>query len=230
MSFFSRLLTSLKIRNRPILDIVFLHIHKTGGKSISRILSEKYGSTYARVNRAHLKRNHIDKLVPGILDFSSNTKVLAGHLRFQEVRHLLTSETKLITWLRHPVDRVISNYYWDIKRFEEGKTDTKPSPSLEEYAMQSEHQNWMTYFLDGLKLEDIYFIGLLETIDNDLSHMSEMLGWSDYDLHHINRNQLSSKSKPGVTKLQRELIASLNQSDMQLYEEAKLLRKHGDPL
>ena len=214
-------------RNKPHLDVVFLHIHKTGGKSVSKVLKEVYGGQYARVNRAHLIRNEMALLRPGVLDFSNSTKVLAGHLRYNEVTHLIHANTKIITWLRHPVERVVSNFYWDQKRFDEGLSGEVPAANLEEYALRPSNQNRISFFLNGLELKRLFFIGFIDTFDEDLKKLSDLLGWRGVKYYHINKNTTKPKGRPVLSIEQKELIIRLNASDMQLYNEALSMKANG---
>lgn len=94
-----------------MIELVFLHIPKTAGRTLVQHIASQYPrGTCVTVSRDRLRlqqselRDHL----------SDNTRVLMGHLHYRDVQEFIGPETKLITFLRHPVDRVLSNYFHDI--------------------------------------------------------------------------------------------------------------------
>lgn len=220
--------------HRVKLDLIFIHIHKTGGKSISKILEDVYGKKHFRINRSYLRRNELHHLDRHSQHIPSRTRVLSGHLTYEESKRIARPETKWITWLRDPVDRVISNYYWRLK-LNNTRSDLKgpmsdPDLSLEQFYRFPENQNWMSMFLDGIPLESFFFIGFLESFDEDVQTLGEMMRWNDTPHYHINKNVNFKPDKPEIPSSVKEAIAKLNAMDMELYDRAKKLRKKINPL
>ena len=101
--------------NQDTLDqektILFLHIPKTGGSTLSKIASQNYDSHF--IYRIDGKRgqdsvNEFQKLP---IENKKKIKFLEGHFSFGLHEHLSQLST-YITILREPVDRVISTYYY----------------------------------------------------------------------------------------------------------------------
>ena len=91
-------------------------------------------------------------------------RVVHGHFRYAEIRSLHTStNARIITWLRHPADRVISNYRFFIDRLAHSGINPevrrinqhRRKERLMEYARLPENSNTMAYFLEGLIIEKI---------------------------------------------------------------------------
>ena len=100
----------------------------------------------------------------------------------------------------------------------------KMQRSLIEYASYEPSQNRMSKFLEGLDLERMAFVGLVESYDEDLAHLAARLGWEDYPVFHHNR---TGKSSDAISAQELDLIRSLNQDDIRLYERAQDLRAKG---
>ena len=90
-----------------------------------------------------------------------------------------------------------------------------------EYARSEMNQNRMSKFLKGLKLEDLFFVGIQESFDEDLRDLFERLGWKNAGSFHQNSSQ---HEKSFVSQNEREEIKRLNLSDVALYQEAVALR------
>lgn len=158
-------------------------------------------------------------------------KVIHGH--FLPIKYDgYFPEAKRITWLRHPVFRLISEYLFaktvrdDINPIH---TDiAKGRLSILNFAEIPEMQNWMFNQIRGLKLNNFYFVGLQEFYRDDLAELKMMLKWSNFKLKIENSNtsakyqnflQKFMDNKPLLNKL-----ALLNNEDMQLYQDALTLR------
>ena len=95
------------------LILISLHIPKTAGTSFRNILKSVYGEN--QVVRFDISRMGVVRMNENVYQKSKlpNVKVIHGHFTFQDLSGSFTlPETyKLITWMRDPVKRVISNYY-----------------------------------------------------------------------------------------------------------------------
>ncbi|MEA3476692.1 MAG: sulfotransferase family 2 domain-containing protein [Bacteroidota bacterium] len=196
-----------------MLELISIHIPKTGGRSFHEILRNVYGQG-------------LDK----------KTKAIHGHLTIAKVKGIIEEEhPKVITWVRDPVDRVISNYYFFMKRIREGKTTEKQRKkidySLPEYAGQVKRRNRMTEILHGIPLEDFYFIGLMERFEEDIIELASKIGWPKIDsIPHINDStsfKLNNDCKTqynDIDENMRQEIAKLNELDIKLFDDIKNLR------
>jgi Sulfotransferase family len=95
--------------------IAFVHIPKTAGKTVITMLATAYrkdaiqdaGNYVRNPERTKKKLTKSSKL---------EARVLAGHVPYGAFRAHLPVEARYITFLREPVDRVISHYYRHLHR------------------------------------------------------------------------------------------------------------------
>ena len=84
----------------------------------------------------------------------------------------------------------------------------------------------MARFLNGLNLEDLFFLGLQEQFRQDVLLLSQKLSWN------LPKGALEIKKNPTLPKgivdeEVRQRIAALNQADIKLYNQAIALKSSG---
>jgi hypothetical protein len=242
---------------------IVLHIYKTAGQTLghnflSNLKSEELLNLYAdpigldkRNNTANpgwdeeLVRRYVEKNV------TRKTKCLFGHMVYFGIEELLSSEFKplYITFLRDPVERVVSLYYylrnkstnvWHSEIVENNWSIDdwlEKSNALWTYDGQlrqlllgtygealTEKHLTLAHLEEGKKrLQKFWFVGLNETFQDDSSYIYGKLGFLK-----INR-KIVVNSTPGKKDLlprTRELIVERNQLDAELYRFARKL--HAD--
>ena len=221
-----------KIRNN--IGLVSLHIPKTAGTSFRNILKDVYGDEEVirldislkygklKINEKQFENKNLDK----------KWQVIHGHFspNLLVSKFVINDEVPYITWLRDPVDRVISNYYYLEKRLKEVMKEesrglnilSKMQRSLIEYASADNNRNRMSKFLDGKSLDNFLFVGLVEYFSEDLVDLSNILEWSSYK--EVRHNVTSARSRNVSEDLRKE-IKKLNRQDVELYNNALELRK-----
>ncbi|HRW76651.1 MAG TPA: sulfotransferase family 2 domain-containing protein [Saprospiraceae bacterium] len=234
------MLNQLFKRSRPSvrhqLELISIHIPKTAGTSFRNSLEGVYGKEEVIRLDIGLVRQEVRvwETIYEEEQLPARTKVVHGHFSYPLLTRHFTIDpaVPVITWLRDPVKRVVSNYLYLAKRLaEELKEEErglnilkKMQRSLIEYASYEPSQNRMSKFLEGLDLERMAFVGLVESYDEDLAHLAARLGWEDYPVFHHNR---TGKSSDAISAQELDLIRSLNQDDIRLYERAQDLRAKG---
>ncbi len=208
--------------------LISLHIPKTAGTSFFHSLKKEYGAT--KVARVDFNRNQVSKI--NMMPFSKayvhrNPKVIHGHFRIDQLNELISikQNVPIITWLRDPVERVISNYYYLSKRLDEELDEkgkglnilNKMRRSLLEYASAEGSRNRMSKFLSGLKKEDFLFVGNVENYNSDIQKLAELLNWKNLQI--VEHNRTGGGNKRNVSDEDRKKIAELNQLDIKLYNE-----------
>ena len=220
-----------KVRNN--IELVSVHIPKTAGTSFRNMLKAVYGDE-------QVARLDIDLIYEQVkletVDFKKNRlprniKVIHGHfspgLLLQKFR--LSDDVPFITWLRHPVDRVISNFYYLEKRLLEELENQEEGLQLVgvlqrdllEYAAAEINCNRIHKFLAGKPLDTYAFVGIQEYFEEDVAFLANQMGWDVPPLLHQNKTGKSYNVSPA----ERDLIASYNQEDMKLYEAAMQWRQ-----
>jgi hypothetical protein len=218
------------------LELLSVHIPKTGGRSFGEVLKREYGDA------TDLRQRRSDFFPDGRfgelkLDvFPSHIRCIHSHLSVRQLMPLIDKYSpKVITWLRDPVERIISNYYFFMQRIREGNANEKQMRKRDytfmEYATEGRKSNRMSEILEGLELKDFFFIGILENFDADLKELSAKMGWSysgvpihknsNYDFKM--NNDCATQYKD-IDKFMRFDLEQLNHRDVELYNEVKAMR------
>lgn len=215
--------------------IVYLHIPKTGGRSLQNILLRSFSEDEIIVDG----HERMDEIAAWPEDRKRKIRYFQGHFIFGAHR-LLPQPSRYITTLREPVDRVISHYYF-IKRCTAHPLNeivNKGEIDLEGYVTSGvcdEVSNDQTRMIAGVSREasvsadDMFrmardnienqFIlaGLVERFDETLLLLKRQLG-----LRHIFygvRNQTIGRPlRDNVPGKIQDQIRERNTADIQLYE------------
>ncbi len=240
--------------------IFFMHIPKTAGTTLRQIIQQQYGeehifSAYIGVGAATLSA-HIDRLKLRLNQESNQldsplkpeVKLILGHVGFG-LHEILGRELKYMTFLRHPVDRVISWYYHqqrvkDAKYHQESQylslreliTNLQPIPTDNhqtrylsgDWLQQQLGQAGVSYgecdrSLFNQAKENLrqYFsvVGIQEDFDGSLALCRKVLQWQRVD--YIPEN--IGKDKVRLVQSEIDFVAKCNPWDLELYEYAKTL-------
>src|SRR5205085_9196261 len=104
------------------------------------------------------------------------------HGHFLPVKYLLLAirrEITFVTWVRHPVQILLSNYYYWRRTYE---PDTSPRLhrqiveedwSVERFCLSAEMRNLYGQFLWGFPVENFDFIGVTEFYEEDLAYFAK---------------------------------------------------------
>jgi hypothetical protein len=130
-------------------------------------------------------------------------------------------------WFREPVDRLLSHYYYWLRGPDYDHPNCRrlheEGLSVVEFAKIPELQNIFTRFLDGEKLTELNWVGLVEDYQAsiDLFYAMYAVGRNPREISpHENKNA----AKPEGYKLDegmRREIERLNRDDIVIYEQAK---------
>jgi len=208
-------------------SLISIHIPKTAGQTLRHLLELTYGKDQVlNINRGRLERQ--GKALVSL--HPEQYHVLHGHLPYRAfISPYHDSETQLITFLRDPVERVLSNFRYYRKkkaeRLEVGKT-VRHNYDLETFIELEERQNVMARFLEGLELTDLFFLGFQEQFLQDIRLLSKKLSWKlPETAFQIKKNPTPSTDE--TDKAIRQRIAALNQADLELYNRAIALKSEG---
>jgi hypothetical protein len=209
--------------------IAFVHIPKTAGGTLKSVLSEALGREALHDSGNYLRDP--ETTVAQSFPLRRGQRITIGHVPYGLYRERLPGDTRYITLLREPVDRVISHYY----RHLAGKAGTLPD-ALESGMPQL--TNLMTRFLCGhidilgelpdgalddakANLEGFTFVGFQERFDESLLLLLERIGVPQLA---YGASRHVSESRPSLDDLaeeERAIIAAHNQLDVELYRWAR---------
>jgi hypothetical protein len=222
--------------------IIFLHIPKTAGCTLHSIINKQYGNKYDIKTpfwwSAPEDTNSLLKYLNEI--GIEKIEVLTGHIIFGIHRHIPQKKYTYITFLRNPVERVISAYYYMRDCDKDNLHHIVKNMSLYEFVTDEffNHQtlNMQTHLISGIKDGNLkiakdnlkkYFsvVGITERFSESLFIIEKKYGWKidKYQTQNITKN------KPTLNKISNEIIEIIenkNQKDIKLYKFAnKLLSK-----
>lgn len=201
-------------------ETIFIHIPKTGGTTINSAMQGTYWQTEPGFNYRHI-----------LPDKSSNSGDIFDSRKYEQYK-----EHDIFMMVRHPVDRMISEYYF-IKERNEFVDLLKPKPKdFESYIRNRQTQNYMTGFLKGKRmystvatteddLEDVLqsidelniHVGIFERYADSLSYFSNQAKFDWKKDISIKRMTLRRPKVSEITDEMRALIEECNSLDLELY-------------
>jgi hypothetical protein len=218
--------------------LIFLHLPKCGGTTLNRIIEWEYDPlrifsidpifflwSYQKLNE--WPANRLAKM-----------QVLKGHMPFG-IHRKLPQPFTYITFLRDPVERVISAYYFAKNYLLHPMHRWISKLTLEEYVRLSPNHNVQTKYLSGRDFIGDYhagdcteemlamakenlvrhfsLVGLTERFDEGLAILKIIFGWqiSKYAKFNVTKTRLKKTSLPASTE---ELIKERNRFDVALYD------------
>ncbi|PSR12089.1 MAG: hypothetical protein DA408_14370 [Bacteroidetes bacterium] len=215
------------------LKLISVHIPKTAGTSFRNTLCAVYGQTAVARLDIHLEDEQIrlNEQDFEALDLPRRVRVVHGHFspKLLEKYFQIDPTTPVITWLRNPVERVVSNYYYLQSRLQEELREeekglnilSKMQRTLLEYAAAEVNQNRMSKFLAGRSLREFAFVGIQEFYETDLATMGHQMSWEQPPAFHHN----ATEKKEELSAAEYQAIAAWNAADMALYQEGLSLRQ-----
>jgi hypothetical protein len=249
------------------LIFVNAHIGRTAGLTLNYIFERNFNNGFLHINSKVISNNFgQERISPVTIPLNSSELIYiidkCGRLPESISSHYIPipdgletlekryDNIKAITFLRDPVDRVISNYFaFRMKRLLEHKLPIHVKYDYREdmnqffrncqyvaskYGIHNICENHQTYFFDnGLDISkaisrlrtDFWFVGLVERFDEGLLILKDyfkQLGLT-FNIMYV-RQQIAPRTKDEkeqlVTNEIREKIKAMNKLDQQLYEEA----------
>lgn len=224
------------MRNRDE-TLIFLHLPKTGGSTLSRILERHYSP-----------RETLTLDAPGLAELKTlpdaqraRYRLIQGHLYFG-LHRLVPGASTYVTFLRRPVERVLSFYYHasskpDHYLYPSLTTERLNLKTLLARNLTEELCNLQTRMLAGEEWEDpqrivtraaldqakanlrshFRFVGLMEEFDASLLLLHRAFDWP---LHFYVKENVAKEKPPGASLdvETRRMVAEANSLDFELYE------------
>jgi hypothetical protein len=219
--------------------VVFTHIPKTSGTSFRKSLVEPNVPA------------ELIYVYPGTRRFLQQRRrpraFVWGHVPYG-VHAMLRREVRYLTFLRDPIDRAVSFYYFvkdsDPREYVHPARADAEAYSITEFFQLRQYQNWQARFIAGLPyhllyprldspafdrevgrrarahLRDRYVFGLQERFPESLELFGARMGWSG---SVAVAPQKKTATRPALAGLDPETVVSLensNQLDCELYRFA----------
>jgi hypothetical protein len=219
--------------------IAFVHVPKTAGASVKSMFARAFSivtvtdaGNYLRDPEAAVVRVSSGRITKG--------RVAVGHIPYGLFRAHLPGDTRYMTFLRDPVNRVLSHYHGHLRRTprtERVRSVTAASlkeaielrlPEISNLATRllsddpSPMEALPASALDQAKanLREFEFVGVTERFDESIVLMQRVLGLPPvlYESQHVSRDRPSIEE---ITEEERRLIQEMNELDLELYSFAR---------
>lgn len=208
----------------PNPELIFVHLPKAAGSSLSKVLESNYGESLYWINKLKEKKriNHGKKFK--VLE--RGVRAMYGHIYAHPNLPALYPNAKFITWLRDPLERAISLYhFWEVLARENRVDHTdeplkkfqRDKPSLEEFFTDPIYQpQIMGYqsYLGGMPPSAYFFAGRQEHFQEDIKTLGGQLLWAEKSEVKTNVN----KEKKSLDPQKKEELKQLLSSEYKIYQ------------
>jgi hypothetical protein len=224
----------------PEIDFCFYHLVKCAGSSLRLSLYNKFENMYknkiyipSKYGNINFMKEHINNIrnTKGYLDL----KVILSHYRYNDFDLSINPKFK-ITFIRDPVKRVISHYYFF--NYPKNKIHFIDLPKNDFDLFCKGHGSHMCDWLGlldndsinmnklNVRLKEFNFIGLVENYNNDIIILNNLINTyfnmtTNLPNVHANDSKIEIKNETELKKL----ILPFCNNDYILYNEVKKIRK-----
>jgi hypothetical protein len=221
--------------------LVFVHVPRTAGSSFAAELAK------LRPDHKHLRADFADgqamagdKMDEAVEKFITEIdqrgyRTCSGQIEIRHVDRIRSVEpaAKVVTLLRNPVDRVISDYRSrQINVHPAHEAFVEKYPSINEYIEDPENWDRMTKILaatPGANTTETFrqidqsfsFVGLLEMYPMSFNIITRFFGQNNLPKIHRNASVLTEEERPAADAELRRRIARNNELDLALYEHVR---------
>lgn len=205
-------------------EMISLHIPKSGGSSFRDFLGDLYGEGLRTMYA-------LEETAPRLIDkveLEPQTRCLHGHFQADAYDHLLPGAVK-VTWLRDPVERVISGYYQFLRHPQTAEDSEfnreffESGMSLMEFARHDNIRSSLFWYLNAVPLEDFFLVGLTELYDDSMRLFCHLLGVPEPAASrtiNTNPDKAVSQRYP-LAPAQRSELEGIYAGEIELYRYAE---------
>jgi hypothetical protein len=218
--------------------LIFLHIPKTAGTTLNRIIEWQYNPFSIFTMDPYRIRATAERLEKLPEQRRRRLRVVRGHL-YYGVHKFLPQGATYITMLREPVARFLSSYYFIQRRplHPMHRKVTTERVGVEDFIRLTPHrQNLQCRLIAGIKSEgkcdernldqakenlmkSFSVVGICERFEESLVVIAKSFNWKI----PFYENRKVSKTRPQVELSAIEMIREHNRLDLELYEFGKNL-------
>lgn len=161
------------------------------------------------------------------------------HGHFLPAKYLALAEARechFVTWLREPVSRLVSHYYYWLRAYDSDsplvtslhRRVVEENWTLEAFCLAPELQNVYSAFLWGLPVENLDFIGITEHYEEDLQVFAQRFFGENVTPRKMNRRDDAPEQGSGHPEMSADLRAQVecfHAEDVALYQRAVAARQ-----
>ena len=187
-----------------MVDVISVHISKTAGSAFHAVMNQVYRPEQIAYD---YDDRPTDPTCPSncnltewerrteefVRRLSPKVRILHGHFSAFKYKQFFP-QARVITWLRHPVSRLISHYfYWKSlppKEHVIHRALWERKLSFEEFAEIPHVQNIVArFYFRGFPLSKCAFVGIQEQYEQSLQELRQTLRWPRLKTRVVNENQ-----------------------------------------
>ena len=224
--------------------LIYLHIPKTGGSTFHTILRRNYpGKSTYNVFASSYDNPEVASFMALGKEQKAKIRLLKGHMPFG-LHESLPNKSAYITFLRDPIERVISQYYY-VKKSEthehhrEVHVGKMSISDFVECGIITGMNNGQCRFLTGAvkrrpyndseglfeeaKLNiDSHFswVGITERFDESILTLQESIGWQYLPVYIKQNVSKIRKKATQFSNQELDVIRTYNSEDIKIYEYA----------
>lgn len=217
--------------------LIFMHIPKTAGSTLGNIIDRHYANNRLFV-MIHDRDNDTFAAQPE--DMRARVQMVRG-MTYYGIHRVIPRESRYFTLYRHPVDRVISQYFYVQRRKMRGNPSAKVQPLeafLERNPFHTQMQLGLTVGGDSkgearaqsldsshisvarANLERHFsLVGTIDHFDEALVLMKHRFGWKN--VAYARRNVAPEDQRAKVTPGQLRQIESMCALETEFYEQIR---------
>lgn len=195
------------------MELISLHFPKTAGTSFRKTLEDNYG----------------DKLLQDYQNIDINNinlnkyNAVHGHLSIHKYFKIYPN-AKVITWLRNPLDRIISYYnFWNSHNKYKNMgvwhdKFVKEKPTFREFITKwTDLHKEFTIYTKNFDHNNFFFVGITERYNKDIEKIGEKLNWSNI----IKYNENTSTNNMDISDKDIKLFNEIFKDEINFYKYFK---------
>jgi hypothetical protein len=199
--------------------LISVHVPKCAGTSFRQVLDSLFGAqVWFNYGAIFTQEQARAELVP------PGARVIHGHFLADAFDRVIP-ERRLLTWVRHPVERVVSNYQHFLRspdmRDDCCRALHERKLSLRGFADLDWMRNLTTRYLAGKPVEDFEFIGITDCFPQSVDRFCRTFGYRrPRQLPCENVNPGRTSELYDISPGDRAFILERNRADLAWYHRA----------
>lgn len=210
--------------------ILFVHMPKCAGISIRSIIEDVFPDKKVIFENSSLLAMPRTQQMLTLKTYQTpqpikENSIVFGHIFPAKYIGPNTNDVALVTFLRNPLDRLISHYnFWKNSTYPKHRVWVKLKEndwSFYEFAMSEEMRNFYSQYFVNIPVSRFNFIGVYEQLDKSWARFCKAMHGIPIGLPHINRTEKKWITKEEITSLARSEIEDFHSEDYKIYDYAK---------
>lgn len=210
--------------------LISIHIPKTAGTSFGLLLKQHFGDRLLEDYQDRpLAHTALPRLAHALAAWPGNGRRLGGyeavHGHFLGLKYLPV-RGHVVTWLRHPVQRVLSRYGHYLRDVDAGRplqpvSGLRPGLRLDEFARLPRFRDTCSKYLRAVPDRRVAVYGFSEDMEASLARMRRVLGLPLGQAPQANTNPARPGGRYELDSAQERDLLRLNAADYRLWNRAR---------